>query len=169
MTAAATAPARHLPSRAGGAVTLSAARLLRIELRRSTMPLILPVIAALFWFDSYRFATGTPPYWVLRTFWNMGQGRAFMDFAPFVAGVAAWMGSRNGRRGTADLVAGAVRPRWAVQLAAWAAGRARDHAVDLAGPAAARPRRGHLRRPGLRRRGRGHHGARRPRPGPRLA
>jgi hypothetical protein len=121
MTAATDAPARHRPPRAGGAVTLTAARLLRIELRRSAMPWILPVIAALFWFDSYRFGTGTPPYWVLRTFWNMGQGHAFMDFAPFVAGVAAWMGSRDGRRRTADLVAGAVRPRWAAQLAAWAA------------------------------------------------
>ena len=121
MTAAIDAPARHRPPRAGGAVTLTAARLLRIELRRSTMPWILPVIAALFWFDSYRFSTGTPPYWVLRTFWNMGQGRAFLDFAPFVAGVAAWIGSRDGRRGTADLVAGAARPRWAAQLAAWAA------------------------------------------------
>ncbi len=121
MIAAAGAPARHRPARAGGAVTLTAARLLRIELRRSAMPWILPVIAALFWFDSYRFGTGSPPFWVLRTFWNMGQGRAFLDFAPFVAGAAAWMGSRDGRRRTADLVAGAVRPRWAVQLAAWAA------------------------------------------------
>src|SRR5216684_2422358 len=121
MTAATDAPARHRPPRAVGAVTLTAARLLRIELRRSAMPWILPVIAVLFWFDSYRFSTGTSPYWVLRTFWNMGQGRAFIDFAPFVAGVAAWMGSRDGRRGTADLVSGAVRPRWAAQLAAWAA------------------------------------------------
>ena len=38
------------------------------------MPWILPLIAALFWFDSYRPSTGTPPVWVLRTFWNMGQG-----------------------------------------------------------------------------------------------
>jgi hypothetical protein len=121
MTATADAPTRRLPSRAPGAVTLTAARLLKIELRRSTMPWILPVIAALFWFDSYRFSTGTPPYWVLRTFWNMGQGRTFLDFAPFVAGVTAWIGSRDGRRGTADLMAGAVRPRWAAQLATWAA------------------------------------------------
>jgi hypothetical protein len=121
MTAATDAPARHRPPRAGGVVTLTAARLLRIELRRSAMPWILPVIAVLFWFDSYRFGSGMPPYWVLRTFWNMGQGRAFMDFAPFVAGVAAWTGSRDGRRRTADLVAGAVWPRWAAQLAAWAA------------------------------------------------
>jgi hypothetical protein len=102
-------------------VPLTAARLLRIELRRSAMPWILPVIAVLFWFDSYRFGTGTPPYWMLRTFWNMGQGHTFMDFAPFVAGMAAWIGSRDGRRRTADLVAGAVWPRWAAQLAAWAA------------------------------------------------
>jgi hypothetical protein len=121
MTAATDAPARHRPPRAGGAVTRTAARLLQIELRRSAMPWILPVIAVLFWFDSFRSGPPTPPYWVPRTFWNMGQGRAFMDFAPFVAGVAAWIGSRDGRRRTADLVAGAVRPRWAAQLAAWAA------------------------------------------------
>jgi hypothetical protein len=121
VTAATDAQARHRPPGAWGAVLPTAARLLRIELRRSAMPWILPVIAVLFWFDSYRFGTGTPPYWVLRTFWNMGQGRAFMDFAPFVAGVAAWIGSRDGRCRTADLVTGAVRPRWAAQLAAWAA------------------------------------------------
>ena len=94
MTAATDAPARHRPPHVGGAVTLTAARLLRIELRRSAMPWILPVIAVLFWFDSYRFGMGTPPYWVLRTFWNMGQGHTIVDFGPFVAGVAAWMGSR---------------------------------------------------------------------------
>src|ERR1700733_14581664 len=42
------------------------------------------------------------------------------------------------------------------------AGRALDHAVDLAGPAPARPRRGHLRRAGTRRRDRGRHPPRRP-------
>jgi hypothetical protein len=120
MTAATAAPARPAP-RLSRAVPLTAARLLRIELRRSAMPWILPLIAVLFWFDSYRFGAGTPPYWVLRTFWNMGQGRTIIDFAPFVAGVAAWMGSRDGRRRTADLMAGAVRPRWAAQLAVWAA------------------------------------------------
>jgi hypothetical protein len=121
VTAVADAPARHRPPRAGGAATLTAARLLRIELRRSAMPWILPVIAVLFWFDSYRFSGGAPPFWVQRTFWNMGQGRTFLDFAPFVAGAAAWIGSRDGRRRTADLVTGAVWPRWAAQLAAWAA------------------------------------------------
>ena len=121
MTAATSARVRHRPPRAGGAVPLAAARLLRIELRRNAMPWVLPLIAALFWFDSYRQSTGQPPFWILRTFGSMGQGRTIIDFGPFVAGVAAWMGSRDGRRGLGDLVTGTVRPRWAAQLATWAA------------------------------------------------
>ena len=120
MSAATAAPVRPAP-RAAGAAPLAAARLLRIELRRNAMPWILPLIAALFWFDSYRPSMIQSPFWVPRTFWNMGQGHTIIDFGPFVAGVAAWMGSRDGRRGMADLVAGTARPRWVVQLAAWAA------------------------------------------------
>ena len=85
------------------------------------MPWILPLIAALFWFDSYRPSTGQPSFWALRTFWNMGQGHTIIDFGPFVAGAAAWIGSRDGRRGMADLVTAAARPRWAAELATWAA------------------------------------------------
>jgi hypothetical protein len=121
MTAAADAPVRLRTPRATSAVPLSAARLLRVELRRNAMPWILPLIAALFWFDSYRPSTGTAPLYGLRTYWNMGQGHTILDFGPFVAGVAAWMGSRDGRRGLADLVTATARPRWAAQLAAWAA------------------------------------------------
>ncbi len=120
MTAATAAPVRPAP-RAFRAAPLTAARLLRIELRRNAMPWILPLIAALFWFDSYRPSTAMPPFYVLRTFWNMGQGHTIIDFGPFVAGIAAWMGSRDGRRGMADLVTGTPRPRWAAQLAVWAA------------------------------------------------
>ena len=54
MTAATSAPVRHHLPRAPRLVPLTAARLLRLELRRSPMPWILPLIAALFWFDSYR-------------------------------------------------------------------------------------------------------------------
>ena len=121
MTAATDTPVRRLLPPAGGTVPLTAARLLRLELRHNVMPWLLPLIAALFWFDSYRPSTGMPPYWVLRTFWNMGQGHTIVDFAPFVAGAAAWMGSRDGRRATADLLTAAARPRWAVQLVAWSA------------------------------------------------
>jgi hypothetical protein len=119
--AAVTAPARHRTPHASSAIPLNAARLLRVELRRSVMPWILPLIAALFWFDSYRPSTGTAQLYVLRTFWNMGQGHTIIDFGPFVAGVAAWMGSRDGRRGMTDLVAATSRARWAAQLATWAA------------------------------------------------
>jgi hypothetical protein len=121
MTAATDAPVRPRSPRTTRAVPVTGARLLGIELRRNAMPLMLPLIAALFWFDSYRFGSGQPPVWVLRTFWNMGQGHTIVDFGPFVAGVAAWMGSRDGRRGTVDLVAATGRPRWAAQLTTWAA------------------------------------------------
>jgi hypothetical protein len=121
MTTATSAPVRHQPPRAPRSVPLSAARLLWLELRRNPMPWILPLIAVLFWFDSYRPSTTQPPIWVLRTFWNMGQGHTIIDFGLFVAGVAAWAGSRDGRRGIADLVTATARPRWAAQLATWAA------------------------------------------------
>jgi hypothetical protein len=97
-------------------------RLLAIETRRSQMPLILPLVAALFWFDSYRpSASVVPRLYALVTFWNMGQGHTIIDFGPFVAGMAAWIGSRDGRRGIRDLVTTTVRPRWISHLATWAA------------------------------------------------
>src|SRR5262249_26875364 len=83
----------------------------------NAMPWILPLIAALFWFDSYRPSTGAAPLYGMRAFWNMGQGHTVIDFGPFVAGVAAWMGSREGRRGMTDLVTATARPRWAAQTA----------------------------------------------------
>jgi hypothetical protein len=97
------------------------ARLLWVELRHNAMPLVLPLIAVIFWFDSYRIAATLPPMWVVRLYYILGQAHALIDFAPFVAGVAAWMGSRDGRRGTGDLVTATVRPRWEAQLATWAA------------------------------------------------
>lgn len=121
MTATTDAPVRPRAPRAARAVPLTAARLLRIELRHSPMPWILPLIAALFWFDSYRVSVSQPPIWVLRTFWNMGQGHTIVNFGPFVAGMAAWIGSRDGRRGTSDLVTATARPRWVAQLVTWAA------------------------------------------------
>ena len=121
MTAATDAPVRPVSAVAARSAPLSVLRLLRIELRRNPMVMILPLIAALFWFDSYRPSTAQQPFWVLRTFWNMGQGHTIVDFGPFVAGMAAWIGSRDRRGGTADLVTTMVRARWTAQLAAWAA------------------------------------------------
>jgi hypothetical protein len=120
MTATA-APVRAMPRQTPQVAPRNMARLLWVELRRNATPAVLPLIAVLFWFDSYRIAATMPPLWVERLFYILGQGHALIDFAPFVAGVAAWMGSRDGRRGMTDLVAATVRPRWEGQLATLAA------------------------------------------------
>jgi hypothetical protein len=114
-------PARPAPAPAPRVAPQNLARLLWVELRHNAMPLVLPLIAVLYWFDSYRVAATLSPLWVVRLFYILGQGHALLDFAPFVAGVAAWMGSRDGRRGMGDLVTATVRPRWEAQLATWAA------------------------------------------------
>lgn len=95
------------------------ARLLRLELRRNPMPWTLPLLAALFWITTYRPAMVNPPLWNVRG--TMLQAQTMLAFAPVLAGVAAWAGSREGRRGTADLVSITGVPRWAGRLAAWAA------------------------------------------------
>ena len=104
--------ARRLPLGAAG-------RLLRLELRRNAMLWMLPVAAALFWFTAYRKSMASPPLWNLRAMTM--QGPALLDFVSPVVGAAAWMGSREGRRHTTDLLAGTARPRWARQFATWAA------------------------------------------------
>jgi hypothetical protein len=113
-------PVRSTPS-SGRTASRGLARLLRVELRRNAMPAVLPLIALVFWFDSYRIAATLPPLWNLRTFYILGQGHSLIDFAPFVAGVAAWMGSRDGRRGLTDLVTTSARSRFSAQFATWAA------------------------------------------------
>jgi hypothetical protein len=105
-------PARHRPG-------LGAARLLRLELRRNVMLWMLPVAAALFWFTTYRKTMAMPPLWNLRAA-NLQSG-ALLAFIMPVVGAAAWMGSRDARRHTIDLVAITARPAWTRQLATWAA------------------------------------------------
>ena len=117
---ATTLPVRST-AQCGRIAPLGLARLLRVELRRNAMPWVLPLIAVVFWFDSYRIAATLPPLWNLRTFYILGQGHSLIDFAPFVAGVAAWVGSRDGRRGLTDLVTISARSRFATQFATWAA------------------------------------------------
>jgi hypothetical protein len=97
-------------------------RLLRLELRRSTMLWVLPLVGVLFWLDTYRrtMTFASAPLWSLRSFY-VQEGTILMDCSPFVAGVAAWTGSRDGRRETVDLVAVTARPRWTGRLATWAA------------------------------------------------
>ena len=119
MTAATGAAARYRPPRAARFSPAAAGRLLRLELRRNAMIWVLPLLALLFWLDTYMRSTGGLPLWTLRSM-SM-QWRAMFEFMPFAAGVAAWMGSREGRRRITDLVGVTARPRWARQLAIWTA------------------------------------------------
>ena len=131
---AAPAPAPARPLQTGRARPLLPGRLLRLELRRNAMLWMLPLLAALFWFSAYRPSMALPPWWNLRG--AMIQQNALLAFAPLVAGVAAWMGSREGRRGTADLVGVTAVPRWAGQLAVWAASTCWAMVAYLGGVAA---------------------------------
>jgi hypothetical protein len=111
-------PARPGPLQARRVPLALPGRLLRLELRRNAMLWLIPVIAVLFWYTVYRSTEAMPPLWNLRAM-SM-QHSALLDFVP-VAGVATWMGSRDSRRRTADLVSVTARPRWARQLSVWAA------------------------------------------------
>ena len=113
------APARPAPGHTGPPVPMSLGRLLWLELRRNAMPWMFPLLAALFVFDPFRTAMDYPPLWDLRA--SVVVNKLLPDFVAFVAGVAAWMGSRDSRRHTADLVTATPRPRWAAWLVTWAA------------------------------------------------
>ena len=117
---AADAPVRPVPPRAGGSgrtrLTLPG-RLLRLEARRNAMMWMLPLVAGLFWLDAYSKSNDIGPDYL----GVILQHHVFMDIGPFAAGAAAWAGSRDGRRGTADLISVTARPRWSGRLATWAA------------------------------------------------
>jgi len=114
---AATAPARS--RLAAGRAGLATARLLRLELRHNAMLWLLPVVIAVIWLTTYRKTMALPPLWSPRAD-SLQTGVVIVFTAP-VAGAAAWMGSREARRHVTDLVSVTARPRWARQLASWAA------------------------------------------------
>ena len=99
-----------------------AARLLRLELRRNAMPWMLPLIAVLFWFDSYRIGHGHAAAVEPARALDHGQstplhrlrGRSWPAWPP------GW-GRGTAAAALTDLVTGTARPRWAAQLATWAA------------------------------------------------
>ena len=125
-TAPVTAPRSwRVPSAAGPA------RLLRVELRRSPMLWLLPLLAAAFYVSTYHPAMDNPPFWNIRS--AMLQSHTLLVFAPLLAGAGAWAGSRDGRRGLVDLVGVTAVPRWAGQLATWAAATIWAEALYLAG------------------------------------
>lgn len=88
-----------------------------LELRRSPMPLMLPLVAALFWFDGLRTGQGLPAIWTQRA--SIVPDHVLPDIGPIAAGMAAWIGAREQRRGMSDLAESTARPRWLRQLAAW--------------------------------------------------
>jgi hypothetical protein len=128
-----TAPASARSERARRIPLPTSARLLWLELRRSPMLWALPVLGVLFYMAAYRPAMSDPPLWNVRAV--MLQAPTVLTFAPVLAGVSAWAGSREGRRGIADLLNVTGLPRWAGRLAGWAAVTFWAEAAYLAGVA----------------------------------
>jgi hypothetical protein len=116
---AVTSPAPAQPARVRLPPLAGSRRLLWLEVRHSAMLWMVPLAAALFWFSAYRQSMAMPPLWHMRAM-TMQHG-VLLDFITPVVGAAAWMGWRDHRRGMTDLVTAVARPRWARQLATWAA------------------------------------------------
>ena len=95
------------------------ARALRLEFKRNAVPYVLPLLAAVFYFDTLRTADGFAPIWTLRA--SATGDHMLFEFSAFAGGLAAWAGSREGRRKTVDLVATTPRAAWARQSIALAA------------------------------------------------
>lgn len=116
---ATTFPSRSSSRPARAAAPLAAARLFWIEIKRNAVPYVLPLLAAVFYFDTLRTADGFPPIWTLRA--SVIPDHMLFEFSAFAGGLAAWAGSREGRRKTVDLVATTPRAAWARQSIALAA------------------------------------------------
>ncbi len=91
------------------------ARALRLEFKRNAVPYVLPLLAAVFYFDTLRTADGFAPIWTLRA--SAIPDHMLFEFSAFAGGLAAWAGSREGRRKTVDLVATTPRAAWARSIA----------------------------------------------------
>ncbi len=100
MTSAGAAAASP-PSRGARRPGLAVGRLLRLELRRSTMLWMLPLLAVLLAVTELRNDLSHPPLWVVRS--TVVQYQLELIGA-VVAGVAAWTAGRDGRRHLTDLV-----------------------------------------------------------------
>jgi hypothetical protein len=118
MTAAST-PARARFPRTERSVPGHAARLLRLELRRNPWPWLVPLLAVLVWFDTYRTAMSYAAVWTVRA--SVIGNHLVPNLLPFAAGVCAWAGSRDGRRNMTDLLTATARPVWARRGAVLAA------------------------------------------------
>lgn len=103
---------------------LRPARALRLEIKHSAVKhsavvWVLPVLAALFYFNAYQKAAGYPPTWTVRASVITGPNPIF--FSVIAAGIAAWAATREGRRKTGDLLATTARAAWGRQVTVLAA------------------------------------------------
>jgi hypothetical protein len=95
------------------------ARALRLEIKHSAVVWVLPVLAAVFYFNAYRTAAGLPPTWTMRASVIIDANLVF--FSVIAAGIAAWVATRESRRKTGDLLATTARAGWARQATVLAA------------------------------------------------
>ena len=92
--------------------------LLRIEARRTALLPVLPFSALLLAISPIARHLAPVALWPDRSTDVQGAVQAI---GPFVAGVAAWMGHREHRRGLGDLVGSTPRRAWSRWLATWSA------------------------------------------------
>jgi hypothetical protein len=107
-------PGRPGAGRPGARRGPLAARILRMEIRHSAFVWSLPLLAVLFVYDPYRTAAGYAALWPLRS--TVVLNKFWPDMVIFAAAFSAWAGSREGRRGAADLLGTTARPAWTRQL-----------------------------------------------------
>jgi hypothetical protein len=95
------------------------ARGLRLEIKHSPVVWSLPVLGLTFYYDTYRTAIGQTPTWANHA--SFITGHMLIYICVFGAGLAAWAGTREGRRKTGDLLATTARAAWARQATVLAA------------------------------------------------
>ncbi|MCW2879620.1 MAG: hypothetical protein JWQ95_3720 [Sphaerisporangium sp.] len=93
-------------------------RLLGIEVRRNAVPPLLPVLALLTWMSPIGRHLVPVALWPDR---STDLQSLIMGVGPAVAGAAAWMASREHRRGMADLLASTPTNRWVRAMVTWGA------------------------------------------------
>jgi hypothetical protein len=100
-------------------------RLLRIELRRNSAWILLPLLAALLLIASPYGRVLRAPV-VLWSSRSVAMQGSLQVIGPFAAGIAAWMASREARRNLTDLLTSTARSQWSrrgavlAATAAWA-------------------------------------------------
>jgi hypothetical protein len=93
-------------------------RLLRIEARRNVLLALSPLLLLLVAASPVGRHLAPVALWPDR---SIGPQNILQGIGPFVAGSAAWMASREHRRGMTDLLASTPRDAWVRSLLTWAA------------------------------------------------